>query len=532
MEPCAFMSRIVVDGPLSWSQLAQIAEGEAKLELSAAADARIAAAHAVVRAIVARNIRAYGVNTGVGALADVIIPPEQLAALSRNILMSHAAGVGAPLGVAETRAIMAATVSSFAHGRSGVRPLVVERLVALLNRGCTPVVPRQGSVGYLSHRAHIGLALIGQGAVVLDGRLSPASEALALMGFEPLVLEAKEGLSLVNGTPCAAGLGGLALARAQRLMDWADAIAAMSFETQRSQLSAIAPSAMVLHKSPGLHQVAAGLNRLLAGSDMLAAASGRMTQDPLSLRSIPQVHGAVRDVWAETARVVDRELASATDNPAIAGSPAAPEVHSQAHPVGAAIGLAMDQLAIALAQLGMISERRLDRMVNPLVSGLPAFLAQPGGASSGLMIAQYTAASLVAENRRLAAPAGLDGGVTSGLQEDMLCHATPAALKALDILGNLQAILAIELLAACQSYDFLDRPAPPAPRTRALYEAVRGQIDPYADDRPLSEDIAAAAAFIAQRSPAAILDEAGLGLEEAERGRPGAALRQARAVSL
>lgn len=525
MEPTSFMSRIVVDGPLSWSQLAQVAEGNAELELSRGARGRISAAHATVQAIVGRKIRAYGVNTGVGALSDVIIPPEQLAALSRNILMSHAAGVGAPLGVAETRAIMAASVNNFAHGHSGVRLLVVERIVAFLNRGCSPVVPRQGSVGYLSHRAHIGLALIGHGTVRLDGRLTPAAEALTRMGLEPLVLEAKEGLSLVNGTPCAAGLSGLVLARARRVMDWADAVAAMAFETQRCQLSATGSSAMALHRSPGLLEVTASLNRLLAGSDMLAAASGRMTQDALSLRSIPQVHGAVRDVWAETARVVDRELASATDNPSIAGSPAAPEVYSQAHPVGAALGLAMDQIAVALAQLGMISERRLDRMVNPLVSGLPAFLAKPGGASSGLMIAQYTAASLAAENRRLAAPAGLDGGVTSGLQEDMLCHATPAALKALDIVDNVQTMLAIELLAACQGYDFLLGTSAPAPRTLALYEAVRGQIGFYADDRPLSEDIAAAAALIAARSPASILEKAGLGFQ-------GMAFRQHPALSL
>jgi len=519
------MSRIVVDEPLRWSQLAQIAEGRAELGLSDRTRARIAGAHATVRAIIARGIRAYGVNTGVGALSDTIIPPDQSAALSRNILMSHAAGVGGPLGVAETRAIMAASVNNFARGHSGVRPVLVDRLILLLNHNCTPVVPRQGSVGYLSHRAHIGLALIGHGMVIFHGRPSPATEAQARMGLEPLVLEAKEGLSLVNGTPCAAGLGSLALARAERLMDWADAIAAMAFETQRCQLSAIGSSAMALHRSPGLQEVAASLGRLLAGSDMLAAASGRKTQDALSLRSIPQVHGAARDAWADAARVVDRELASATDNPLIAGSPAAPEIHSQAHPVGAAIGLAMDQLAVALAQLGMISERRLDRMVNPLVSGLPAFLAQPGGAASGLMIAQYTAASLVAENRRLAMPAALDGGVTCGLQEDILCHATPAALKALEVLENLQAILAIELLAACQSYDVRLETAAAAPSTLALYQALRAQISRYADDRPLGDDIAAAASFIGERSPASILQAARLGAPRAVFRQPAALTR-------
>jgi histidine ammonia-lyase len=267
---------------------------------------------------------------------------------------------------------------------------------------------------------------------------------------------------------------------------------------------------MALRASPGLLEVAAKLNSLLSGSEMLAAAIGRRTQDALSLRGIPQVHGAVRDAWADAVTVVNRELASATDNPTVSGSPDAPRIDSQAHAVGAAIGLAMDQMAVAMAELGLNSERRLDRMVNPLVSGLPAFLAQPGGTASGFMIAQYTAVSLVGENRRLAAPSSLDGGITSGLQEDMLCHATPAALKALDIVGNVQKILAIELLAACQSYDLLEIGMKPAPRTRALYAALRGVIAAYADDRPLGEDIAAAATFIDERTPDEILSLAEL----------------------
>jgi histidine ammonia-lyase len=247
------------------------------------------------------------------------------------------------------------------------------------------------------------------------------------------------------------------------------------------------------------------LNALLSGSGILAAAAGRRTQDALSLRGIPQVHGAARDVWTDVAAVADRELASSTDNPAILGSPDNPEVFSQAHPMGAAVGLAMDHLATAMAQIGMMSERRLDRMVNPLVSGLPAFLARGGGVASGLMIAQYTAAALAAENRRLAAPASLDGGVTSGLQEDMLCHPTPAALKALDIIANTRTIIAIELLAACQSHDLLGPDPAPAPGTAALHRALRGRIGAYADDRPLADDIAAAAVFIDDQTPGAIV---------------------------
>jgi histidine ammonia-lyase len=495
------ISRVILDRPLAWSELVAVASGMAPLELSAAARGRIDAANDIVHAIVDRDIRGYGVNTGVGALSDVIIPREQLCELSRNILMSHAVGVGTPLDQPSTRAMMAAAVNLFALGFSGVRLLIVQRLIDLLNADCSPEIPHQGSVGYISHRAHIGLLLIGHGNAVLKGAQMPAAEALARLGLAPLILEAKEGLALVNGTPCVAGLGCVALERARHLMAWADAVAAMTFETQRCQIGAVDAAVMALHASPGLRTVAATMRRLLSGSAILATAIGRKTQDSLSLRAIPHVHGAVRDSWAAVAAVVDRELASFTDNPAVMGSVEAPQVLSEAHAVGAAIGLAMDQLTIAMAQLGMMSERRLDRMVNPLTSGLPAFLAQNGGTASGFMIAQYTSASLVAENRRLAAPASLDGGVTSGLQEDMLCHATPGALKALDVIGNAQKIVAIELAAVCQSYDMLGAEIPSAPRTLALYQAVRARIPTYADDRPLGEDIAAATQFIVERSP-------------------------------
>ena len=494
------MSRVVLDRALTWRQVAAVARQEAALELSPAARARVIAANDIVRAIVDRDIRAYGVNTGVGALSEVVVPKDRQSALSHNILMSHAVGVGAPLGVEETRSIMVAAVNNFAHGYSGLRLIVVERLVHLLNAGCMPEVPCKGSVGYITHMAHIGLVLIGHGYAVLDGERLPAADALARLDLAPLVLEAKEGLCLVNGTPCATGLASLALARAQGQMDWADAIAAMVFETQRCQRAAIDSPALSLRVSPGIAEVVATLKVYLAESGILSAAVPR-TQDALSLRSIPQVHGAVRDSWAQIGAIVDQELESVTDNPIVTGSPEVPGVFSQAHAVGAAMGLAMDQLAIALGELGTISERRIDRMVNPLVNGLPPFLAGESGVTSGFMIAQYTAASLVAENRRLAAPASLDGGITSGLQEDMLCHATPAALKVLDILDNIQSILAIEYLSACQSYDLLDGKGVRAAGTSALYQALRGEIPIYTDDRPLAQDIAKAARLIASRPP-------------------------------
>jgi histidine ammonia-lyase len=495
------MTGVSLDGPLTWSEVAEIAARGAALALSPAAIERIERAAAIVRAIVERGLRAYGVNTGVGALSDVIIPADQLRELSRKILMSHAAGVGAPLGVAETRAIMVASVNNFAHGYSGLRPAVVQRLIDLLNASCTPVVPADGSVGYISHMAHIGLVLIGVGEVWFAGERMTAAKALSRLGLAPLALEAKEGLCLVNGTPCATGLACLALDTAVRVMDWADAVAAMTFETQRCQLGAIAPAAVNLRTSPGVRHVAARLNEMLEGSPILGAAQGRKTQDALSLRGIPQVHGAVRDAWSDAAKIVDRELASCTDNPAVMGTPESPEVHSEAHAIGASIGLAMDQLGVAIAQLGIISERRLDRMVNPLVSGLPPFLADGSGVNSGFMIAQYSAVSLVAKARRLATPASLDGGVTSGLQEDMLGHATPAALKAIQIAADVQAVVAIELLAACQSYDLLQPRLASAPGTAAIYRAVREEIGAYRDERPFGDVIARAVEILGRAPP-------------------------------
>jgi histidine ammonia-lyase len=494
------MVMIRSERPLDWTQVAAVAAGE-PLELAADACARIAAARVLVEQIVERGIRAYGVNTGVGALCDVIVSRADQRTLSRNILMSHAVGVGAPLGVAETRAIMAAAVNNFSHGHSGIRLDVVQQLVALLNADCVPEVPAFGSVGYLSHMAHIALVCIGEGYANYRGERLSGRDALRRIGREPLVLEAKEGLSMVNGTPCVTGLAALALARAERLLDWTDMVAAMSFENLRGQMAAFDEDSLSLRVSAGLNRVGERMRTSLAGSGILAAVVGQRTQDPLSMRTIPHVHGAARDVLDATADVVNRELASITDNPIVAGTPEAPRVYSQAHAVGASIALAMDSLGTAIAQVAAMAERRLDRLVNPLVSGLPAFLAEPGGTSSGFMIAQYTASSLVAQNRRLAMPASLDGGITSALQEDHLCHATPAALKALEIVDNAARIVAIELLAAAQAYDLQSIDAPRAPHTESLRQRVRRAVPVYRDDRPLADDMRIAFRMIADEAP-------------------------------
>jgi histidine ammonia-lyase len=486
---------VTLTAPLTWRDIAAIAHG-APLALSDAARDRIVTARKIVDALVEQGVRAYGINTGVGALANVVVDRSKQAELSRNIILSHAAGIGPLLPADEIRAIMAAQINNFAHGHSGVRLEVVEALIALLNANCRPEVPAKGSVGYLTHMAHIALLLIGQGFATLNGERHPAATALKRIGLAPLTLMAKEGLSLVNGTPCATGFAALALAHTEKLLDWADRIGALTFEALGGQAAAFDEQVLGFQASPGEQRSGQNLRAAINGSGIIAAAKGRRTQDALSLRAMPQVHGAVRDLFAATALVVDRELASVTDNPLVAGTPEVPEVHSEAHAVSASLGLNMDALGIAIAELAAMSERRLDRLVNPLVSGLPAFLAADSGSASGFMIVQYVAVSLVGENRRLAAPASLDGGITSALQEDHLAHATPAALKALAILDNAEQILAIELLAAAQAHEFQPGQLRRAPASEALIAALRGKIPAYADDRPFAPDLAAALAFV------------------------------------
>lgn len=480
--------RVVIADALTWRQIGAIAQG-ADLELSSAARARICAARGLVEAIVDSGTRAYGVTTGVGALCNVVVDVAQQRRLSRNIVMSHAVGVGSPLARTEVRAIMASAVNNFAHGFSGVRAEVVDRLIYLLVADCIPDVPSAGSVGYLSHMAHIALVVIGEGFAWRSGARRGGAEMLAELGTSAAVLEAKEGLSLVNGTPCATGLGAWALTRAERLLDWADVTAALSLENLHAQTAAFDAETLRLRASPALQRVGARLRALLQGSAILAASTGERTQDALSLRAVPHVHGAARDTFEYAAASLDCELASVTDNPVVVASPLGARALSEAHAVGAALGISCDALCIAMAEVAAMSERRIDRLVNPLVSGLPAFLAADSGAASGFMIAQYTAASLVADNRRLSAPASLDGGVTSGLQEDHLAHATPAALKLLRVLDNVECILAIELLAAAQAYELQPTALTRAPGTDAVYRWMRERVAHYDDSRPLGFDI-------------------------------------------
>ncbi|MBK0127845.1 histidine ammonia-lyase [Pantoea sp. S61] len=485
------MTLVWGDETLSWQDVVQVARHNAELTLSASAWQRIALGREIVEQIVASGHIAYGINTGLGALCNITLPEEQLSQLSRNTLLSHACGVGPLLAREQVRAILCAAIANYSHGKSGVSVALVQHLLALLNHQITPQVPSQGSVGYLSHMAHIGLALIGVGDVEYQQQIVPAGQALTQAGLTPYRPGAKEGLSLVNGTPCMTGLSCLALDDAARLLDWAEVTGAMSFEALRGQLVAFDAEVIALKASPGMQESGLRLRQLLSDSPLLAKSVGVRTQDALSLRSMPQVHGASRDQFDHAARQVNTELNACTDNPLVLGTVDNWRVVSQANPHGESVAMAADVLAIAMAEIGSIAERRLDRLVNPLVSGLPAFLVAQPGVNSGMMIAQYVAASLCAENRQLAQPAVLDNYVTSGLQEDHLSLGTGAALKLLKLVGNVWQILAIEYLLAAQALDFHGE-AELAEGTKQALRRLRAVVANWQEDRWLAPEIARA----------------------------------------
>lgn len=471
---------------LSWNEVARVAGGE-KLTLSGAAWQRVAQGRALIQVILERGTRAYGVNTGVGALSEVVIAPQAQRALSRQLLFSHAAGCGLPLAKDVVRAIMAAQVNNLAHGRSGIRREILDLLLALLQTDHIPVVPSQGSIGYLVHLAYIGLVLIGEGRVDLHGQTLPGATALAALGLAPVVLEAKEGLSLINGTACATGMACVALARLTRLLDMADVAAALSFASLGARVDAFDPQIIALRQSAGAQVTAQRLTALLRDDPLLPSRALSRVQDALSLRAVPHAHGAVRESLGMAEDVVNRELLAVTDNPILLGEPDAPRIASQAHAVAPLLATMLDLLAVSAAQLSAISERRLDRLVNPLVSGLPPFLAPEAGTYSGYMIAQYMALGLAAENRRLAAPASLDGGVSSGLQEDFIVHPTPSALKLLTIIENAERIVGIELLAAADAYELSHPLGERTGRIAKVYAHIRQHLARYAEDQPMGD---------------------------------------------
>jgi len=490
---------IVLDRHLELADVARVARQREPVALSDAARERMMRNRAYVERLVAEERTVYGVTTGFGRFATTRIATDKVRELQRNLLLSHAIGVGEPFADEVVRAMMLLRAQSLAHGVSGVRPLVVENLLALLNADALPVVPSQGSVGAsgdLAPLAHMSLPLIGVGEVRFGGDRVPAERALARLGLTPLELEAKEGLALVNGTQAMAGQLALLLVDAARLLTVADIAAAMSVEALKGSHRPFMEVVTALRPHPGAGVVAANMRRLLEDSAIQRShVDCDKVQDAYSLRAVPQVHGASRDALAHVRRTVEVELDAVTDNPLVLDEQ--DEVISAGNFHGQPLALTADYAAIALAEIASISERRIEQMLNPALSGLPAFLAERGGLQSGLMVSQYTAAALVSENKVLAHPASVDSIPTSANQEDHVSMGTHACRKARSVLENALWVVAIEVVSAAQGLDFR-RPLAPGRGVAAAYDAVRGLVPHLDRDRLLAPDL--------ERVRAAILD--------------------------
>jgi histidine ammonia-lyase len=479
--------------PIDLRDVERVALG-ASVALGDGARGRVRAARAVIERAVAAGTTMYGVTTGFGALADTRIDPSQASALQHGIVTSHATAVGPDLSRAEARAMLLLRAHMLALGYSGVRVEIVERMVDMLNRDLIPAVPERGSLGAsgdLAPLACLALPLIGRGRILATDGAEPAGDALRRAGLEPLELQAKEGLALVNGTQGMLAIGILAADRLLRLARTADVVAAMTIEAALGTDAPFDERLQRLRPHPGQAVSAANLRTLLAGSPILASHrdSPHLVQDAYSLRCAPQVHGAVRDAHTYAAGVLSIEANAVSDNPIVL--PDAGEVRAGGNFHGMPVAIALDTLAAATVSLASISERRLYRLTDPKKSnGLPPFLVNASGLNSGFMLVQYTAASLVSECKTLAHPASVDSIPSSAGQEDHVSMGMTAARHAREIVGNAETVLALEALAAAQALD-LRSPLEPGAATRAAHDAVRDRVTFYEADREFSRDIAA-----------------------------------------
>jgi histidine ammonia-lyase len=460
---------------------------------------------------VASGATAYGINTGFGKLASVRISSEQVRQLQVNLVRSHASGVGPPLSEPETRAMMLLRANALAKGLSGIRPVVVETLCAMLNAGVHPVIPAQGSVGAsgdLAPLAHLAHVAIGEGRAVYRGEALGGAEAMRRAGITPVALEAKEGLSLLNGTQGMLALLILALRDADMLVDTADVAAALSLDALRGSPGAFDARIMHARAYTGASMTARNLAHLNEGSQIREshrpAEKDARVQDAYSLRCTPQVHGAVRDSLMQAREMAAVELNSATDNPLVFVGDGSGDIVSGGNFHGQPLAMAADQVAIAIATLGGISERRVEQMTNPLTSMLPAFLTPEPGINSGFMIAQVTAAALTSENKALAVPHSVDSISTSGNQEDYVSMGMSGARRLDRMLLNLRHIVSIELLCACQGIDLL-APLQTGVLVKTAYDAVRAKSAKVVQDRPLAPEIEAVGALVAAGTFSAIL---------------------------
>ncbi len=482
----------MLDGKsLTLEGLVAVARHGAKVEIAPEAMDLMARARAQVEEILEKGAPVYGINTGFGAFSQVPISPDQVDQLQTNLIISHAVGCGDPLPEDSVRGMLLLRANALCQGHSGIRPQVVQLLVAMINAGVHPVVPEQGSLGAsgdLAPLAHMALVLMGRGEAVYQGEQMPGAQALAAAGLKPVQLEAKEGLALINGTQMMGAVGGLALADAIRAARLADITAGMSLEAMEGLSAAFDPRIHALRPHRGQGLVAGNLRMLCEGSGLIDRANPPRVQDAYTLRCIPQVHGAVRDALQHVQSVLETEFNAVTDNPLL--FPVEGDVLSGGNFHGEPLALALDYLGIAAAELANISERRLERMVNPQLSGgLPAFLVTEGGLNSGMMIVQYAAAALVSENKVLAHPASVDSIPSSANQEDHVSMGAHAARKARRIADNTLSALGYELLTAAQALEL--RGGQPSPVYQALLKLIRAQVPFLSQDREMRQDIAA-----------------------------------------
>ncbi|MBI2773632.1 MAG: histidine ammonia-lyase [Chloroflexi bacterium] len=484
---------------LTIADLVGVARRGVAVGLERHAEQRVQAAAKLIEDVAKRDDPVYGVNTGFGDLSTVRIPMADLRALQRDLLRSHAMGTGDPLPAESVRAVMALRANTLASGRSGIRKETLELLIDMLNRSVLPVIPMHGSVGAsgdLAPLAHMALVLIGEGEALHDGKRKSAADALRHAGLKPVELAPKEGLALINGTQVMTAIGCLALYDAEVLASSADVIAAMSAEALRATDQAWDPAIHDARPHPGQRVVAANLRELVMGSPIREShrVGDPRVQDPYSVRCVPQVHGATRDALAYTRRVLEIEINSATDNPLV--FPEDGRILSGGNFHGQPVAVALDLATIAVAQLGDISEARIDRLTNGHTSGLPAFLTRRPGSSSGFMVAQYTAAALVAEDRMRATPASIQSIPTSAGMEDHVSMGVHAAHKLTAVVRNVRDILAIEALCAAQGLDLLAmRSAEPIEEAKTV---IRERSATLNEDRSLAADIGAVADAIAR----------------------------------
>lgn len=503
------MQILITGNSLTLDELAAVCRENAQVVLSQEAKERIAESRQVVDSLVEEGAKVYGITTGFGKFSDVTITNDECKLLQKNLIITHAVGAGEPFSRDVARGIMLLRINNLAKGFSGVRPCLVETLIEMLNRGVTPVIPEKGSLGAsgdLAPLSHMVLPMLGLGKAEYQGEILPGDVAMARAGIPTVELVAKEGLALINGTQAMTAVGALAVFDAIDLLKIADIAAALSFEANRGVIDALDPRVHAVRAHDGQNKTAANLRALLKGSNNVTRQGQIRVQDGYSLRCVPQVHGASHDAIDYVRQKVEIEINSVTDNPIIFKEDRAGISGGNFH--GQPMALPFDFLGIALSELANISERRIERLVNPSLGGFPAFLVKNGGLNSGFMIVQYAAAALVSENKVLAHPASVDSIPSSAGQEDHVSMGTIAARKAAEILGNVRRVLAMELMCACQAVDLLEGQFKMGLGTAPAYRMVRQVCPMLEDDRPLYEDINHCESILIDRSLLAAVEEA------------------------